>query len=177
MVSRMIIWIGQDKAWLEDEGIDFDLEDEILECKKINSINEDDIVVKNKSKEFNDCLGLKGALIFVNGKMKSLIEKYITTKINFVPVKIEKRDYWFLNVLEFKDCFDSEKSDYTTFENGEPDEITNLVIDESKINEYDLFKLKEDPYQTFVSKAFKEKIIEENISGLKFMDNMDLTTA
>ncbi len=70
---------------------------------------------------------------------------------------------------------DYEKSVYTTHDNNEPDEITNLVINDEKIDEFDIFRLKDDPIPVFITSALKSKLDDANCTGIKFIDSKDLT--
>ncbi len=132
--------------------------------------------LKNKTKNYPDLLGTGSSEFFVSNQLKTFLENNIKKqRINFLEFTIEKKQYWFLNIVGLRDCMDYENSIYSKYENNEPDEITNLVIDEEKIDECDIFRLKDNSIPVFITDVLKIKLEEMNFTGIKIIESMDLT--
>ncbi|WP_411812465.1 imm11 family protein [Chryseobacterium scophthalmum] len=175
-IYRMKPDIGDKDAYIQYTGFSKEIVYENLDGNKIDEINTFDFVVKNKTKKFPDFWGTGSQEFFVSNELKNFLEKNIKKQhINFLEFTIEKKQYWFLNIVGLRDCMDYENSVYSKYENNEPDEITNLVIDEEKIDEYDIFRLKDNPVKLFVTESLKLKMEELNFSGIEFLESMDLT--
>lgn len=175
-IYRMKPDIGDKDAYIQYTGFSKYIVYENLDGNKIDEINTFDFVVKNKTKKFPDFWGTGSQEFFVSNELKNFLEKNIKKQqINFLEFTIEKKQYWFLNIVGLRDCMDYENSVYSKDENNEPDEITNLVIDEEKIDEYDIFRLKDNPVKLFVTESLKLKMEELNFSGIEFLESMDLT--
>lgn len=176
MVFRLDPHVGDDGVWLHDIGIDDHYQYDLLEGKKVGKIDMSKFELKFKSKKYKDCLG-SSIFFFVNKKIKQVLEEFVTEqKINFIPVKVNKKfDYWLINLIGTRDCMDKERSVFSTFKSGSPDKITQLVFQESLIHEYDLFRLKDKEINLFITKKLLEKLEEVGITGIQYHDNMDLT--
>nr|WP_210150139.1 hypothetical protein [Chryseobacterium scophthalmum] len=70
---------------------------------------------------------------------------------------------------------DYKNSIYSKYENNQPDEITNLVIYEKKIDQNDIFRLKDNCIPIFITDSIKIKLEEMNFTGIKIIESMDLT--
>ena len=168
--------IGNKNAYIQYTGFSKDIVFENLDGNRIDEINTFNFVVKNKTKKFPDYWGTGSQELFVSSELKTFLEKNILKQqLNFIEFTIEKKQYWFLNIVGLRDCMDYKNSVYSKYENNEPDEITNLVIDEEKIDEYDIFRLKDNPVKLFVTESIKLKMEELNFEGIDFDANMDLT--
>lgn len=162
-------------AYLESEGFKFEVRRQIYIGEKIDHISNEKFIVKMKSGEYPDLMG-SSSIPFISDKFKKIIEEHSNlNNFHFVPIKIEERSYWLLNVIGFLDCFDKEKSTFSTFDNGEPDEIQNIVFNEEAIPSISIFKIKESPINIFITDTLKQIIEENYISGIDFFDSSDLT--
>jgi len=113
--------------------------------------------------------------VLVNEKVKKLLEEQTTTIINYIPLKVDKYDYWLLNIINHLDCFDYENSEFTVFDNGKPDKITKAKFHLEKIPEIGVFRIKEKPVPLFITEKLKNIFEEAGVTGVKYSDNMDLT--
>ena len=175
---RLYGFSGYENAYIEYTTSGLDFWKKIISGKKIKRYNPS-ITLKNVTKNFPDCMAASGFCeTFVNDKFKSLLQKFIPEeKIDFIKVKHTFRgnQYYLLNLLEIKKCMDYNNSEYTTYENKKIDKITNLVTLPNTISKYDIFRLKEHPYNIFISEELKNEIENEKITGIRIEDSMDLT--
>jgi len=144
--------------------------------KKITSVNEANIKGENTREKKSDLIGTGDSVYFVSEKLKNILTSHISEEdVYFLPQVIYGDDYYLLNITGLKECMDLENSTYSTFENGMPDEITKLVLEEDKIEAYAIFRIKEKPLHIFVTEKLKKSLEEHNCTGILFMDSMDLT--
>jgi hypothetical protein len=174
-IYRIRLNVDKGFAYLESEGFDFEMRRQIYMGEKINTISNEKFIVKTKKGKYPDFMG-SSSIPFISDKFKKVIENHSEiNNINFLPTKIEKENYWLLNIIGYLDCFDKEKSTFSTFDNGEPDEIQNIVFFEENIPSFSIFKIKESPINIFITDEFKKVIEENHISGVSFLENTDLT--
>ncbi len=174
-IYRIRLNVDKGFAYLESEGFDFEIRQQIYMGEKVNTISNEKFIVKTKKGKYPDFMG-SSSIPFISDKFKKIIEDNSDLKnFNFLPTKIEKENYWLLNVIGFLDCFDKEKSTFSTYSNGEPDEIQNIVFDEKNIPSVSIFKIKESPVNIFITAGFKKIIEQNNISGIEFLESTDLT--
>ncbi|GGG41210.1 hypothetical protein GCM10011344_47630 [Dokdonia pacifica] len=178
-IYRIKSYSGDNFCYVDSNtGLDIDFIDDLTEGNlmffddnRIPSIN-----LKRKTKILPDILGTGSAEFFVNDKVKEILELNITEqKINFSPIRIDKYNYWLLNIIGLLDCFDNEKSGYTTFENGNIDDVHNLKFKKEKIPEISIFRIKENTVRLFITEKLKNIFEEAGVTGVKYSDNMDLT--
>ncbi len=165
------------QAYLALSGISFDVMKDLIYGKELKNVDCSKIEIKNKTKKITDFIGSGKSEFFINEKLKELLIKYVKNQeLNFLQTNILNKEYWLLNIVGLRDCMDKDKSKFTVFEaNGEPDEITNLTVHETQINEYDIFRIKEKPLHIFITEALKEELEKQQVSGLKYIDSMNLT--
>lgn len=175
-IYRIRPYSGENNVYIESTGFSKAVVFENLDGKKIDEIKTYNFILKNKTKNYPDLLGTGSSEFFVSNQLKTFLENNIKKqRINFIEFTIEKKQYWFLNVVGLRDCMDYENSIYSKYENNEPDEITNLVIDEEKIDECDIFRLKDNSIPVFITDVLKIKLEEMNFTGIKIIESMDLT--
>lgn len=176
MITRINIAIGNNSAYLAVDGNEKKYRKSILKGEKVNAPDSTCFSIKNKTKQYNDCIG-DYTYFLVNEKVKNIIESTVKKQqIQFVPFKfLEDKTYWLLNCIGLKDCMDYNNSIYTTFDDESTDEITALKVNTAQIAEYDLFRLKEHRYSIFITKKLQEKLEEAGITGVEYLDTMDLT--
>lgn len=174
-IYRIRLNVAKGFVYLESEGFEFELRKQIYTGMKVNSISNEKFIVKSKSGKYPDLMG-SSSIPFISDKFKKIIEEHSDLKnFHFIPVKIEKENYWLLNIIGFLDCFNKEKSTFSTFDNGEPDEIQKIVFKNENIQPFSIFKINVSPINIFITDKFK-KIIEENhVTGIHFFDSDDLT--
>jgi hypothetical protein len=112
----------------------------------------------------------------VSGKLKGILES-LNTEIQFFPIVVSakqggaKMDYYIANITKLVDALCLEKSDYFVTEIEELGTIytvSKYAIYESKVQQADIFKLSNrQEIPIFVSEHFKEKIEENNITGIQ----------
>ncbi|MFC7348464.1 imm11 family protein [Chryseobacterium zhengzhouense] len=175
-IYRIRPYSGDNNVYIESTGFNKTIVFENLDGEKINEIKTFNFTLKNKTKNYPDLLGTGSSEFFVSNELKTFLEKNITKqKINFIEFTIGKKQYWFLNIIGLRDCMDYKNSIYSKYENNQPDEITNLVIDEKKIDQNDIFRLKDNSIPIFITDSIKIKLEEMNFTGIKIIESMDLT--
>ena len=119
-------------------------------------------------------------LPLVSEKFRQLLENgEDCNHLEFLPIEYGNNEqvppkYWLMNILNNISCFDWEHSVYTRYPDsmkelaGRPETVDKLVIDESKVNGRNIFRIKELPTNIFISKALKNKLQKEKISGIHF---------
>lgn len=174
-IYRIRLNVEKGFSYLESEGFEFDTRRQIYIGEKVDAISNEKFIVKTKKGKYPDFMG-SSSIPFISNKLKKIIEDHSDLKnFNFLPTKIEKENYWLLNVIGFLDCFDKEKSTFSTYSNGEPDEIQNIVFNEKNIPSVSIFKIKESPINIFITDGFKKIIDNHNVSGIDYLESMDLT--
>ena len=116
----------------------------------------------------------------VSAKLRKILET-MNTEIQFLPVRIiEKRserelaDYYIANILRVVDALCLEKSEY--FETNIPKmgkiySVLKYGIFSEKTEKSDVFKLaNRQEIPIFVSENFKNRIIEEGITGIALLE-------
>jgi len=175
-IYRIKPYSGENNVYIESTGFSKATVFENLDGKKIDEIKTDNFILKNKTKNYPDLLGTGSSEFFISNEFKNFLENnIIKQKINFIEFTIGKKQYWFLNIIGLRDCMDYKNSVYSKYENDQPDEITNLVIDEKKIDENDIFRLKDNSIPVFITDSIKIKLEEMNFTGIKIIESMDLT--
>ncbi|GGG41206.1 hypothetical protein GCM10011344_47620 [Dokdonia pacifica] len=176
-IFRFDYTIDEDKNYTYiDPKIEFlSLEEEMLlrNGEKLTLNEKRKIPVKNKKKKIPDIL--KSGEVLVNEKVKKLLEEQTTAIINYIPLKVDKYDYWLLNIINHLDCFDYENSEFTTLKSGKPFKITNLKLITQNIPEIAIFRLKEKSSTLFVTDKLKTILEEANVTGIRFNEDMNLT--
>jgi len=169
---------GDNNAYIKCTTSNFKFWTKIISGKKIKRYNPD-IDIKNVTKNFPDCMAASGFCeTFVNDKFKDLLQKFIPEdKIDFIKVKhtFRGRQYYLINLLDVKNCMDYENSEYTTYDNKELKDITKLVVIPNKTDKYDIFRIKEKLTNIFITEDLKNEIESMNITGVKFIETMNLT--
>jgi len=169
---------GDDFCYVDSNtGINLDFMSNLRKGKEMSFKGETPILkLKNKTKKLPDILGTSSTLVFFNDKVKEILEQNVTElKIKFLPVKVDKHDYWLLNIIGYVNCYDYENSEYTTFKDGYPHKISDVKFIKENILESTLFRVEESPVNLFITEKVKNIFEEVGVTGVKYSDNMDLT--
>jgi hypothetical protein len=123
---------------------------------------------------------VRGAVSFpvVSEKLKICIEKSgdknaVFHKVDMIALGKDEisleQSYYFMNILNRVDCFDLEKSEYTT-DKEYPSVITKvkkIYLDSSRVGDRQIFRIKQDSFLIIISEKLKKIIESENITGIK----------
>lgn len=128
-------------------------------------------------------------VFIVSEKMKEIIESIEDEKnIQWIPVEIKNQEfkdnkYWVLNILEYVEGMDRNKSEYTEFPpflvaqlphlKNKPEKISKLKLNMDAIKERHIFRLNELPTAVFCSDKLSEAFVQEKVSGIRFVDIKD----
>jgi hypothetical protein len=114
----------------------------------------------------------------VSEKLKKIIEDSNDKNLEFASVQLISlgkdeidlnNSYFFMNILNRVECFDFEKSVYKTAE-GFPNIVTRietLILDENKIGDRKIFRIRQSPAIIFVSEDIKENIEKSKLLGVE----------
>jgi len=114
----------------------------------------------------------------VSDKLKQMMES-LNTEIQYLPVEVWEKNggqsyqYYIANILKVVEALCLEKSDYFTTNTkklGPIHTVSKFAIYEDKVGDVDVFKLaNRQEIPIFVSERFKERMEEENITGIELM--------
>lgn len=142
------------------------------------------IEFKRLSAKTVDYCELSG-LPIVSEKLKNILSSSSDCDyLEFIPVSTnlgKEYPYYLLNILENIKCMNWEKSEFTTFPKREdasksdrPDVITNLVLNEDKINGRNIFRMYEARTNIFISNQLALEFVKNKITGCIFVKTPNL---
>lgn len=128
--------------------------------------------VKRESGPFPDLMGISIVQPLVSDKLKEVLLLIVPEEqIQFIPVEVSNKMYWLINVLNNIDCFDREKSEYTTYTSGALRKITKGVLRSELLEGIDLFRVAGRYVDIFISEKLKNSLEESNITGIEIIEN------
>lgn len=174
----------------ESSAINFDCSVNIssFELKKINYEEQSSIIhtpiifktdTKDGTKELDVNLSNHGSII-VSEKFKKIFQN---EPLDFFPIELENysacSNYYIIKILFFLDCINETKTKitYWTEENasfnkkliGNYKTISNITVNEEKINGINIFRLKKFTPIILVSQKFVDTFVSNQCNGLKFI--------
>jgi hypothetical protein len=110
-----------------------------------------------------------------------LFKDVISYDVQLLPVKVVNKDsgqeigkYSIVNVLSFLDALDLENSVYKYFEiEGKSEKwlsVIKFALNENKLENHHIFRLKESRMAIFVSEIFKEIAEKNKMRGFDFLE-------
>jgi hypothetical protein len=117
-----------------------------------------------------------GSMNIVSAAFRKELER-AGANIEYFEIELRKRrggiqdgSFYFIHLLAEVDCFDFERSDYDTFQDGEVSKARTLVLKEEAIGSEPLFVMK-NAYLGFwlTSDAFAAQIQSTNLRGMIFL--------
>ncbi|MEA5023431.1 hypothetical protein SDC9_21107 [bioreactor metagenome] len=95
-------------------------------------------------------------------------------KVEILPLKYSKENYYVINVLNVLDAIDYTKAEYLTFDDGRVYRFTKYAFIEEKVKSQPIFKLVEHPKsEVFVSDEFRSRVLEHKLAGFEFIEVWD----
>ena len=181
--------------WTTNEKKNIFLED-FKASEKIDEKGDEGITLANEefpSVKFKNKKGVKadilvGASTFpvVSEKFKDVMADFANDLVflEFIPIRFTNLtgkdklpNYYFLNILENIPCFDWDKSIYTRYPKDIFPEhqhlvrkIEKLVINRKRIEERNIFRMKEKRIPVYISQYLKEVIEQRNLIGMVFTE-------
>lgn len=125
-----------------------------------------------------------GGMFIVSKRLKTVLDSF-SVHAEFFAVQIvhdgfelTESEFYFCNILDCIEGFDLARGKYTYWKKqGFTDhiqKIRKLVIDESRVEPYDLFRLaKCSPNIICASDRLISKIVEQQLTGMKFIEPKD----
>ncbi len=168
---------GENQFWAESysaqKGLDFEYDKgKPIECRKSAAR----INLSKSSRYPADYLS--GILSFpvISQRLKVTLESNFSDPCEFHNVRLydftETRlelEFYFMNVLDNRKCFDWKKSEYEKgMNNLMPLDVTRLVLVKSNIRDRNIVRMAEIPSLIIVSDKFRSKIKSESLSGMEF---------
>lgn len=119
---------------------------------------------------FSNTPGLSPHIPVFDKKAIDVLSEFLIGNAGILPLACEEGDFYVINVVKVVDCIDYEASKYKTFRDGKRImRFTKYAFDEKKVEGVHLFKIKDEPLKRpFVSDDFKERILDNNLTGFKF---------
>lgn len=115
-------------------------------------------------------------LLIIDEKVKGIMDSAKLEDIQYVPITIEKQEYYILNIMKMIfDSLDLKKSVVMTFPHDFPNEkvrgeigtIWKTVLYKNKIQGH-IFRISEYPSNIFVDEYFKDLIEKNGLTGIDF---------
>jgi hypothetical protein len=94
--------------------------------------------------------------------------------VEMLPIETDAGRYYAINVLNFVDCLDKEKSVYNATKNDIIVDFSSLEFKEEKLAGHAIFKIPELPYCTFVSSDIQDECEANYLRGLLFETESNL---
>lgn len=120
--------------------------------------------------EFSNTPGLSAHIPVFDKKAVDIMRDYLIGNAEILPIFCEDREFFVINVTSVLDCIDYEASEYKTFSDGvRIMRFVKYAFVEDKIKNVHIFKIKDEPLRSpFVSDAFRQKILDSDLTGFKF---------
>lgn len=121
-------------------------------------------------------LTLLSEFLVLNQKAHDALAKQLDGYGEFLPVNCEGNHYYIFNILKMADAMGGvdEKQSIRKEQSGIYLGIEKLVFNEDVVADLLAFRTKLDDYQrVFCSEKFKQLVIDENLLGVKFQDNLE----
>ena len=96
------------------------------------------------------------------------LENLFNDKIELLPIETDAGWYYAVNVLNYVDCLDKEKSVYEATENNIIVDYSILEFNEDKLRDHAIFKIPQLPYCIFISDDIQDQCEENYLRGLAF---------
>jgi hypothetical protein len=168
---RLFPWPENNHTYIESTGFDpKEIVMRLILGEKLETIDSSSLVVKRYTKKFPDLMGTGSSEFFVSEKLKLFFEEHIENdRLNFIEIKIKDKAYFLINLVGLRDAMSFENSDYVSSPNPDiPSKIYNLMVNSSKINPLDLFRLKQSPDSIFITEELKILMEENNFTGIRY---------
>lgn len=168
----------KDNSYLKDSGMSYEEQEKLISGELVSISNFGEYEISAKSKKKPDVYSIGHTEFYVNEKVKNIILNNCQSdeNIKFLNIEIEGENYYLLNILNNIECFDWDKSEYTTYSNKNfLKEVNKLVIKPEKLNGRKIFRIKEYKFEVFVIESIKTEIKKIGVSGIDFLESMDLT--
>jgi hypothetical protein len=111
-----------------------------------------------------------------SSSLQNIINEFSKDAIQYIPaiVKenksgIESNEYAVANILIYSDGLDHDKSELEYSNNNFVAFVDSLVLNESKIGDHAIFRLKDFPQAILVRDNLANEIIKNNLTGINFI--------
>lgn len=100
-----------------------------------------------------------------------VLEPYLRTEVELLPVNVEGYDYVLLNPIRVIDCLNKQQSRMRYYKDGSVTHIDHYVFDETKLKGTYLFKTPElTRIYIYATEALREIVEQHQFTGLEFRD-------
>jgi len=129
--------------------------------------------IREEGDVLDDYVANNLAWFVVSDKFKKLLEQFELGKIQFLPLYAvsedgkEKIDNIYLcNICNLSDALNLENSTY--FGSGDNIRIAKYALNEAKIDNYDIFRLKKHVFSIFISEQLMKAMKKDKITGCDY---------
>ncbi|RCX13019.1 hypothetical protein DFR58_11976 [Anaerobacterium chartisolvens] len=121
-------------------------------------------------REFSNSPGLSSHIPIFDKKAVDTLKDLLIGNAEILQLDCEGWEFYAINVIKVLDCIDYDKSEYKTFRDGKRImRFIKYAFDISKVKNEHLFKIVDEPLRRpFVSDEFRNRILENNLTGFKF---------
>ena len=122
------------------------------------------------NRDMSNTPGFSPHILIVDEKAYDALKDVLKNDAEFLPVELEGKRLYILNVIKVLDCIDYDKSEYKTFRDGKRImRFKKYAFIESAIVGNEIFKIKDEPLKRpFVTTKFKDIVENSNLTGFKF---------
>ena len=129
-----------------------------------------------KQRKEGDMQAFLGGVPVFSQKAVDKLRDFFHDNTELLPLDYNKGQYYALNILNILDCIHYENAEFTTFSDGKIMRFEKYAFQKSKILDEHFFKIVDEPRGfSFVSDAFKAKVIDSGLSGFLFSEVWDST--
>lgn len=127
-------------------------------------------VMRVYDRVFSNTPGLSPHIPVFDKESITILRDLIIGNAEILQLDCDNGDFYAINITNIIDCIDYEKSKYKTFRDGKRImRFTKYVFDEKKIKGVNIFKIKDEILKRpFVSENFRNRVLENNLTGFKF---------
>ena len=177
---------------------DYESSDEWINCIQYNLDNVDEyFIIEGKKQEnwkrasfdydskdgkiLSDFVGNIYGWPIVSLEGANLLKSIVTdTSIQLLPIMVrdkrnegQEAECFIVNILNLvEEAFDYDHSQYTFFELDDEKilSVTHYSLISNRINDFDIFRISENPVAVFVSELVKNRIEQAELTGLDFVE-------
>lgn len=125
-------------------------------------------VIEDRRK--SDTPGLSSGVPVLSPRAIEVLKDLMGDKVEILPLRCRKGEYYAINVLDVLDCIDYEKAEFERFESSGRIMLFNkYAFNPDCVNGKHIFKIVDEPVRRpFVSDEFRNRVLDNELVGFKF---------
>lgn len=130
-----------------------------------------------EEKEAGDLQSFFGGVFAFNTRAIESLDSFLQGNVEYLPLEYSKGEYYLINVLNLLNGIDYNKSIITRFNDGSIMRFEKYAFSLDKVKGEHIFKIIDEPRKApFVSDEFRNKVIQEGLTGFLFTEVWDSET-